>query len=140
MRSQKRPVLLRLQRAVVDRLRLGDLAEAPGPDLLGGGETDLDCVEVVDVDHVSFTFCACALVAVLMRSVGAASLRLRLLRLGVGFPPAPLRRLGLARGLVGRLAAVGADAREVDAQLLGSAQQVVLLLRDPDVASPRRRR
>src|SRR5438067_796299 len=43
-------VLLRLQRPVVDRLRLGDLAGAPGADLLGGGEADLDGVEIVDVD------------------------------------------------------------------------------------------
>src|SRR4029450_10574023 len=48
------PVLLRLQRAVIDRLGLGDLAPAPGTDLLGGGEPDLDCVEVVDVDQVRF--------------------------------------------------------------------------------------
>ncbi len=46
------PVLLRLERAVVDRLGLGDLARAPLPDLLGGGQTDRDGVEVVDVDHV----------------------------------------------------------------------------------------
>src|SRR5215216_923428 len=43
------PVLLGLQGAVVDRLRLGDLAVAPAPDLLRGGEPDLDCVEIVDV-------------------------------------------------------------------------------------------
>ena len=43
------PVLLGLQRAVVDRLGLGDLAGGPAPDLLRGGEADLDCVEVVDV-------------------------------------------------------------------------------------------
>src|SRR6185503_9200549 len=47
----EQPVLLGLQRAVVDRLRLGDLARAPGADLLGGGETDLDGVEVVDIDQ-----------------------------------------------------------------------------------------
>ena len=46
------PVLLRLERPVVDRLGLGDLARAPAADLLGGGEADLDGVEVVDVDHV----------------------------------------------------------------------------------------
>jgi hypothetical protein len=43
------PVLLGLQRPVVDRLRLRDLAGAPAPDLLRGGEADLDRVEVVDV-------------------------------------------------------------------------------------------
>ena len=47
----EQPVLLGLERAVVDRLRLGHLARAPAADLLGGGEADLDCVEVVDVDH-----------------------------------------------------------------------------------------
>src|SRR6202012_4569914 len=40
-------VLLRLERAVVDRLGLRDLAGAPAPDLLGGRETDLDRVAVV---------------------------------------------------------------------------------------------
>ena len=45
-------VLLGLERAVVDRLGLGHLARAPGADLLGGGEADLDGVEVVDVDHL----------------------------------------------------------------------------------------
>src|SRR6185437_4967578 len=49
----EQPVLLGLQRAVVDRLRLGDLARAPAADLLGGREGDLDGVEVVDVNHVS---------------------------------------------------------------------------------------
>jgi hypothetical protein len=52
------PVLLGLQRAVVDGLRLGDLAGAPGADLLGGGEADLDRVEVVDVDQ-SESLCSC---------------------------------------------------------------------------------
>ena len=45
------PVLLWLQRPVVDGLRLGDLARAPRANLLGGGEADLDCVEVIDVDQ-----------------------------------------------------------------------------------------
>src|SRR5204863_6481321 len=45
------PVLLWLQRAVVDGFRLGDLAARPGPDLLRRGESDADGVEVVDVDH-----------------------------------------------------------------------------------------
>ena len=47
----EQPVLLGLERAVVDRLRLGDLAGAPGADLLRGGEADLDGVEVIDVDQ-----------------------------------------------------------------------------------------
>ena len=45
-------VLLRLERAVVDGLRLRDLARGPRPDLLGRRETDLDRVEVIDVNHV----------------------------------------------------------------------------------------
>src|SRR5205085_4958766 len=44
-------VLLGLERAVVDGLGLGHLTGRPLPDLLGGGETDADCVEVVDVDQ-----------------------------------------------------------------------------------------
>ena len=53
------PVLLRLQRPVVDGLGLGDLARAPLPDLLGGGQTDGDGVEIVDVDHVPRAFLDC---------------------------------------------------------------------------------
>src|SRR3712207_6252418 len=44
-------VLLGLERAVVDGLRLGDLAGRPGADLLRAREPDLDRIEVVDVDH-----------------------------------------------------------------------------------------
>ena len=51
----EQPVLLGLQRPVVDRLRLRHLAVAPAPDLLAGGEADLDGVEVVYV-HQSFWF------------------------------------------------------------------------------------
>src|SRR5205823_5756360 len=43
-------VPLGLQRAVVDGLRLGDLAHRPVPDLLRRSESDPDRVEVVDVD------------------------------------------------------------------------------------------
>ena len=50
-------VLLRLERPVVDGLRLGDLAAAPAPNLLGGGEADADLVEVVYVDHVVTPVC-----------------------------------------------------------------------------------
>src|SRR5437016_5256985 len=46
-------VLLGLERAVVDRLRLGHLAGAPRPDLLRGSQTDLDGVEIVYVDQFS---------------------------------------------------------------------------------------
>src|SRR5438046_4637423 len=45
------PVLLGLQRPVVDGLGLGDLTARPGPDLLGRGEADADGIAVVDVDH-----------------------------------------------------------------------------------------
>src|SRR5581483_7155545 len=49
----KEAVALGLQRAVVDRLRLRDLARRPVADLLAGGEPDPDRVEIVDVDHSS---------------------------------------------------------------------------------------
>ena len=52
------PVLLRLQRPVVDGLGLGHLARAPLPDLLRGGQPDRDGVEVVDVDQ-SRAFLVC---------------------------------------------------------------------------------
>ena len=44
-------VLLGLERAVVDGLRLGHLAGRPGVDVLRGGQADLDVVEIVDVDQ-----------------------------------------------------------------------------------------
>src|SRR5450759_2694687 len=44
-------VTLGLERAVVDRLGLGDLALRPRLDLLGRCEPDADRVEVVDIDH-----------------------------------------------------------------------------------------
>src|SRR6185437_15872974 len=44
-------VALRLERAVVDRLRLGDLARRPVADLLRRREPDTDRVEIIDVDH-----------------------------------------------------------------------------------------
>ena len=45
------PVLLRLERAVVDRLGLLDLAVGPRPDLLGRGQADPELIKVVDVEH-----------------------------------------------------------------------------------------
>src|SRR5205085_7506070 len=45
-------VALRLERAVVDRLRLRDLTRRPVADLLAGGKPDPNCVEIVDVDPV----------------------------------------------------------------------------------------
>ncbi len=47
-------VALRLERAVVDRLRLRDLAGRPVTDLLARREADPDRVELVDVDQVVF--------------------------------------------------------------------------------------
>src|SRR4029079_18292188 len=44
-------VALGLERAVVDRLRLGDLARRPVADLLRRREPDADRVEVIDVDQ-----------------------------------------------------------------------------------------
>src|SRR5262249_33379045 len=44
-------VALGLERAVVDRLGLRDLAGRPVADLLRGRETDPDRVEIIDVDH-----------------------------------------------------------------------------------------
>ena len=46
-------VLLRLQRAVVDCLRLLDLAVRPLPDVLRGGQADTEFIEEVDVEHVT---------------------------------------------------------------------------------------
>ena len=45
------PVLLRLERAVVDGLRLLHLAVRPLPDVLSGGQADAKVVEEVDVEH-----------------------------------------------------------------------------------------
>ena len=42
-------VLLRLERAVVDGLRLLDLAVGPLPDVLGGSQADPELIEEVDV-------------------------------------------------------------------------------------------
>ena len=47
------PVLLRLERAVVDGLRLLDLAVGPRPDRVGRGEGDPELVEVVDVEQLA---------------------------------------------------------------------------------------
>src|SRR5699024_3695687 len=49
-------VTLRLERAVVDGLRLLDLAVGPVPDLVGGGQADPDLVEEVHVQHVASLF------------------------------------------------------------------------------------
>src|SRR6185437_2948257 len=46
-------VLLGLERAVVDGLRLLDLAVRPLPDVLCGSETNTEFIEEVDVEHVT---------------------------------------------------------------------------------------
>src|SRR5439155_25564347 len=46
-------VALRLQGAVVDRLRLRDLARRPVADLLRRRETNADRVELIDIDQVA---------------------------------------------------------------------------------------
>src|SRR5581483_9969376 len=132
------PVALRLERPVVDRLRLRHLARAPAPDLLGAGEADLDCVEVVDVQGPFF---APALVASHLLSGCRAGRRLLLdgrLLLGAGAIGAALALahdllLALVGGSVA--AAVGADAGEVDAELLRGPQELVLLLGQLDLAA-----
>ena len=48
------PVLLRLQGAVVDGLRLLDLAVGPHADAVRGGQADADLIEFVDVEHCFF--------------------------------------------------------------------------------------
>ena len=45
------PAVLRLQRPVVDRLRLGHFTVRPGPDRLRRGQADPDRIEIVDVEH-----------------------------------------------------------------------------------------
>ena len=99
-------VLLGLQRAVVDGLGLGDLARAPLPDLLGGGQTDGDGVEIVDVDQCAAPFsCAGGRTALARRPRGKLrpSSR-RPAAPGPGGPtaagrraPLPLRRVGAGR-------------------------------------------
>ncbi len=49
----EQPVTLRLERAVVDRLRLLDFAVAPLADLIRGGQADAQLVVSVDVQHVT---------------------------------------------------------------------------------------
>src|SRR6185437_11000222 len=50
------PVLLRLERAVVDRLRLLHLAVRPGEDVPRGREIDRQTVALIDVEHVYLPF------------------------------------------------------------------------------------
>jgi hypothetical protein len=50
----EKPVLLRLERAIVNGLWLLDLTEGPLANVLCGRKTDAELVEEVDVKHVSF--------------------------------------------------------------------------------------
>ena len=157
-------VLLRLQRAVVDRLRLGHLAGAPAADLLGGGEADLDRVEVVDVDHLvllSLAFDVNSVALLESRRATRPARRTRPSRssscrridvdqrvhadrarrrprptsasavrclLRVARRPRRLGRVLAVEALVAGVAGERTHAREVDAELLGGAQQVVVLV------------
>src|SRR6187200_918833 len=49
-------VTLRLERAVVDRLRLLDLTVRPRADLVCCGQSDADLIEEVHVEHVLYLF------------------------------------------------------------------------------------
>src|SRR6185436_9771935 len=51
-------ITLGLERPVVDRLRLRDLAGRPVADLLRRREPDTDRVEIVDVDQSASFFCS----------------------------------------------------------------------------------
>ncbi len=51
------PVLLGLERAVVDGLRLLDLAVGPHTNGLGGGQSDAKLIKSIDVEHVSSLSC-----------------------------------------------------------------------------------
>src|SRR4029077_8787792 len=87
-------VLLGLERPVVDRLRLGPLPRAPGADLLGGGQADLDRVEIVDVDQIDpFLVSLEILVGAIRRNEARPRPRLPPVRL------LPLRRERLRRSL-----------------------------------------
>jgi hypothetical protein len=81
------PVLLRLERAVVDGLRLLHLAVGPRADGVGRGQTDPELAEVVDVEHV-----AAFLLPRTRTAHGAARLLRRCRALGgTGRSPAPRR-------------------------------------------------
>ena len=154
-------VLLGLERAVVDRLGLGDLAGRPVVDLLGRREADADRVEVVDVDQSCSLYSSAARgppsraasanrpgldVLGLRRSsdspADALPSRSRRRRRAPRRPAAPARRprrrapgpprppaVGLARRRAERA------GREVDAELLRGAEQLVVLLADLDLAA-----
>src|SRR5579884_1002571 len=66
-------VALGLQRAVVDRLRLRDLARRPVADLLRRRETDADRVELIDVDQVLSRLLSLCLVVVSQSSMSRST-------------------------------------------------------------------
>ncbi len=82
-------VLLRLEGAVVDGLRLLHLAVGPHADAVRGGEADSELVEVVDVEHVLSWFFVLAAVSGGGRRCGARPLRRTHARGGTGRCPAP---------------------------------------------------
>src|SRR5262249_9794185 len=51
------PVLLRLEGAVVDGLRLLDLTVRPVPDVVGRGQPDSQFVEEIHVEHLVYPSC-----------------------------------------------------------------------------------
>ena len=65
----EQPVLLRTQRAVVDRLGLLHLAVRPRADLIRGRQPDLELVEHVHVKHVCLSLRVCRRACVVIRRV-----------------------------------------------------------------------
>ena len=121
-------VLLRTQRAVVDRLGLLHLTVRPRSDVVGGGQPDLELVEHVDVEHLRSYFSrrsSC-------RSCGCESGRRQLQNAWI---EARAARRRLAVVLVGAALRAG----DVDAELLGGAEDVLVELAHLDLASRRRR-
>src|SRR5207247_1127293 len=80
-------VLLGLERPVVDRLRLGDLARRPAADLLRRRESDPDRVELIDVDQSALLSPEMAVVVVMTRRLPRRRLRRR-----AAVPPRAPRR------------------------------------------------
>src|SRR4029077_3735440 len=67
------PVLLRLEGAVVDGLRLLDLAVGPLTDVVGGGQADTQLVEEIDVEHGVSLSVKCSCLAAAVRSGGSTT-------------------------------------------------------------------
>src|SRR5690606_20665894 len=100
-------VTLGLERAVVDGLRLLDLAVAPGADVVRTGQADLQLVEEVHVEH------------------GGCNPSVVLEIKTVSEPDAARAGPGRVRGSH-FFDAAGLTAREVDAELLGRPEDVLL--------------